>query len=139
MSKSCENCKYEKLEVTVNSPCNTCINLSKFEPKEKGPVKVTTANKLEIEKTLICSTSHYTKNDDDLLYRLSVETDIVAQVNCGFIIKLDPDYDHSRDSLFMRLSMALGQVIEVAKNNECTQVKFDSDGPVIEGYVTYEW
>lgn len=93
---------------------------------------------LEINKSLCVGTSHITKEDSNLLF--GAEDSVLGSGLCscsseygGFLYtKHDPAY-------YKNLSNACKTLITLALENDCVYIQFDCDGPVIEGYETFEW
>lgn len=85
---------------------------------------------LEIEKTLVVSTAHLTKEEADILW--NSENYIVVSTEYYVIIDI---------ALFTWLVVSdhLQAIQALAKENGCQYVKFDRDGNTLDGYKTFDW
>ena len=93
---------------------------------------------IKIRKTLVCSTSHYTENDDRILEELAAVCPGVQSTDAGFIIETDVPVSEGI-LLWMQLSTAFDRVMQLAASNDCDAVNFDRDAPEIEGLQSFEW
>ena len=94
---------------------------------------------LTIEKTLVCSTSHYTENDDKVLSRIArKDCSCVHATDAGFTVRTNPELGIDT-VLWLQLSAAFDRVMQLAASNECDAVRFDRDAPAIDGLQTFEW
>jgi hypothetical protein len=82
-----------------------------------------------IEKMLVVSTAHL-----EDAYEMSRSSYINHELDsCGWLVycALKPESS--------RLNRAAEQIMDIARNQGCVWVKFDPDGPVLEGIQTYDW
>ncbi len=93
--------------------------------------------RIEIEKTLVVSTAHITEADaayleSGLAYRSGL---IVTCTESFFLFPLTDDVEYTVVSDdFLKL-------VAFAKNHEehFTHLKLDADGPILEGFPTFDW
>lgn len=91
-------------------------------------------NNYEIDKVFIASTSHITGNDNYLLDEKDYYfVDLVAY---GCIIWTGID---KKELSRLELSKALIDLIQLAKNNDCSYLKLDSDGPTYNNLPIFDW
>ena len=88
---------------------------------------------LEIEKTLVASTCHIAQNELDSLPSL------FSSYNCeyGTLIYIGSNIDYYLSD--SRLSDELKIMILFAQSNDCSHIKFDSDGVVYEDFKCFDW
>lgn len=90
---------------------------------------------LEIEKTLVVSTGHMTEQDDKLLYH---EKNILNHRDeCWVVIHLGS----TQDCTLEEYSSSFREMIAFASSHEegFQYLKLDADGPILEGFPTYDW
>jgi len=88
---------------------------------------------LEIEKTLVASTCHIAQSELNYLPKLfsSYSCEYGTSIYIGGSIDCylsDP-----------RLSDELKTIILFAQSNDCSHIKFDSDGAVYESFKCFDW
>jgi hypothetical protein len=96
---------------------------------------------LEIEKTLVVSTGHVTKRDMERLR--AVSQDLYPSM---YLLVLDGGpfvsvYLCGEDEALGSMSPAFRELFSWAKQHQegFTYLKLDADGPVLEGFQTFEW
>lgn len=99
---------------------------------------------LEVEKNLVVSTGHITANDAKVLERAarSPERDLLVYAEDEWMmIHLDTMRQDDADLDFDDLSMALHKIVKFAadRSEGFTYIKFDADGPVLEGFRVFDW
>ncbi len=87
---------------------------------------------LEIEKTLVVSTAHMSRQDY-VLSRITSSLVVYVQVEF-YVIPLDQELDS-------RFSSSFRDLFNWAKAHEeqFTHLKLDRDGPQLEGFETFDW
>jgi len=94
---------------------------------------------LEIEKTLVASTAHLS-GTLEVTNIISNNEFITDEYEYGFRIWIGSiDFPESYDLIDLGHSHGFCEIIDLASQNNCSWVKFDSDGPAYDGLVTYEW
>lgn len=97
--------------------------------------KTKKAEPFEISRTLVLSTIHMTKHDNELLGHSSL-----AQVlDYGyriFIGEIEETFEQARNE---GLSCALCQLMFVASQNNCTFLELDCDGQVRDAFAKFDW
>lgn len=91
---------------------------------------------LEITKNLVVSTAHIKWEDNELLSCESQPHLIVKHYPEGFFINVVGELD---PSACLYYSEAFKNLLTLAKENGCTYLQLDGDGPLIEGLPTFEW
>ena len=89
---------------------------------------------LEIVKTLVVSTLHITKEDSEVLSESHSNEIVAHSYEEGWWVWTGEANEH-----FALLSVFANNVIAVARENDCQWVRFDADGPEIEGLEKFEW
>ena len=94
--------------------------------------------KLEIEKTLVVSTAHITKEDNHLLQIVADAIIIVYDCEYFYLIPLTENILESIGEVF---SPAFKKLIEFTKTHEegFTHLKLDRDGDTLEGFEEFDW
>lgn len=87
--------------------------------------------KYEIHKTLCVSTGHLPREEADKLTARGLE---VTQDSYGYELYCSPDDEFGND-----YHPNVSALMKLAKEQECDYVRFDSDGPVLEGFEVFEW
>lgn len=102
-----------------------------------------TAPQLEIEKYLIVSTGHITEED---MNKLDEESDIDGRVSLlarvyeeGICVFVGTEEDMAKKAEKCGFGKGLQDMLTLARKNGCTFLTLDRDGPVIDGYKTYDW
>lgn len=91
---------------------------------------------LEIDRTLVCSTSHLTQEDSQALFNESTDLVVYIMDEYGWMILARPlekeqgEQNHSDN---------LEKLLEFARKNDCDWIRFDCDADEIEGMDTFEW
>lgn len=99
----------------------------------------------EIRKTLVCSTSHVSRNvmmrlDEDIKSTQVFEHVIHSCVPYGWLIRYwPPKSSEDRTAAWRTIPRCLKEVIERAEALGCSMVLFDADAYELEGVRTYEW
>jgi len=89
---------------------------------------------LNIEKCLIISLSHLTQNEFMKLVDLDfVSNDCYPTISFDILDILEVDEEQ------IIISNSLMKIIELAKENDCSRIRFDRDANTIEGYEVFEW
>ena len=94
---------------------------------------------LQIERVLVASTAHLSGPDEitNIIYNPEFITD---DFDYGFTMYVGSvDFPDSYDLIDMGYSHGLCEIIDLATQNECYWIKFDSDGIKYPGLVTYDW
>jgi len=101
--------------------------------------------KLEFDKTLVCSTTHFTDDDNVALAKFAKEhahapdtsEHFIADLGYGYIVWVNSDGAFTEyDGV---LSDAFVKVLEFAHRQGAQWVRFDRDALEIEGLQTFEW
>ena len=109
---------------------NTCHEIS---PKVEWPeIEPITKVKLEFEKNLVVSTCHITEDEMNILS--SGETSLVCYDTEYFALIYV-----AGDSVGNEFTPEFKALINLAKKNGCQYLKIDRDGPILEGFETYDW
>ena len=99
--------------------------------------------KLEIEKNLVVSTGHISKDDNDRL-----ETDsssnltpdlVIYKYQYGFFIFISDELEESIDRLRSNYTEALCNLLTLAKANGCRYLKLDRDGQTFPELPVFDW
>jgi len=102
------------------------------------------SEKPEIEKSLVVSTAHISEQDKDHL-ETEAETNtaptlVVYKYEYGYIIFVGSSIEEIiDDGLTETYSLALCNLIKLAKDNGCTYLKLDCDGIIYEDLKTFDW
>lgn len=98
---------------------------------------------IEIEKTLVVSTGHITEED---MEKLDGEADddshesLLARVyEEGIIVFVGTEEDMAKRAEDRGFGEGLQKVLVLARNKGCHYLRLDCDGPILEGYKTYDW
>lgn len=91
-------------------------------------------NDLEIEKVLVLSLAHITKVSNEWLENGGGSSIIMDSYWYGYRIFVDPHpigMDMVHESVF--------ECIDLARENGCSYVKLDRDGPCVDELQKYDW
>ena len=97
---------------------------------------ISSASDLEIERILVLSTAHITKETSELLEK-EAHSDLANYVVHG--------YEYGWFVLVYKLQEVtrkipdLGLCLKLAKDNQCKWVRLDRDGPIIDNLPQYSW
>ncbi len=94
-----------------------------------------TKTKLEIEKVLVVSTAHMTKEDCNLLTKCGEEnTLVVYDTEFFFLMPMDQE-------LGDKFSPAFRKLFDFVKNHEeqFTHLKLDGDGMLLDDFEEFDW
>jgi len=99
---------------------------------------------LEVERNLIVSTGHITASDAKALERAAKtpERDLLVYAEDEWImVHLDTMRQDDADLDFDDLSMAFHKIVKFAADRPegFTYIKFDCDGPTLEGFRVFDW
>lgn len=107
---------------------------------------------LEIEKTLVASTGHVLQEDMTLLEIENSYPYTVFNNEYGAMIYIVKDMyipvEHSEEfitegghdiALILKFSKDFRRLLKIARDNDCTWLRLDSDGSEIEGLPIHEW
>ena len=94
--------------------------------------------KLEIEKSLIVSTAHISKEDGKLLDAIDVGHLIVDKYSFGWRVLVGDD-DLDITDISSKFSQGFIAAVIFTKTHGCEWLQLDSDGPEYECLGTYEW
>ena len=96
--------------------------------------------KLEISKTLVVSTGHIQKEDDTTINKLSESNKPynITILDYGYIVSTNLAGLKLQQGV-RKLSTAFFNILNLASLIDCDYVKFDCDGPYIDGYKTFKW
>lgn len=91
---------------------------------------------LEIEKTLVISSSHITEKDSEMLRNGSV----IVSYECEFFF-LIPLLDQILEEMGDHFSPAFKKLVAFVKNHneKFTHLKLDRDGFLLPGFETFDW
>lgn len=96
----------------------------------------------EIFKTFVASTSHVEEQDMELLRRFP-ELFSCEDHYYGMSIYLGSGDDNEaqmlREISSMEASEGLRMLVLFAISNDCLWLKLDSDGPIYDGFPSYDW
>jgi len=89
---------------------------------------------LEIEKSLVISTGHISKETADLLELKKIDSLVVEPYEYGWRIHISTDYKYEEipDDLKRLMSFA-DEVFS------CSWIRLDQDGPYLDFFKTYDW
>ena len=93
----------------------------------------------EIEKALVVSTAHLSKDEvDDLtLSEYTMNPYPVAAYDYGCYVYLgDPAEDEDK---LKSMSLEFARLVEIAREQGCSHIKLDRDGPTYEDLPTFDW
>lgn len=91
--------------------------------------------KLEIDRTLVCSTSHLSEEDNQSLFDEETNLIVYSLDEYGYMILARPvESDEPREH-----SDNLESLLEFARKNDCDWLRLDRDAEQIEGLPTFEW
>jgi len=101
-------------------------------------------HKYEIEKSMVFSTAHITKDDNE---KLEVEATtnstpilVVYRYEYGFLIFVHPDKEDGEFELIKEhYSQELFDLVKLAHDNKCTYLKLDCDGQEFKHLKTFDW
>lgn len=97
-------------------------------------------SELYIQSVLVMSTGHVTEQDSVLLEKWVTDLQTpfwVVSTSYGWMVWVDPD--SIPDMLDKGGSPALGQLIQVARDNGCDWLRLDADVPMNDGFPTFDW
>ena len=95
--------------------------------------------KLEIEKTLVASTAHLS-GPAEIESITSNSEFITDEFEYGIRIYIgSDDFPDSYELIDLGHSHGFCEIIDLATQNECYWIKFDSDGTKYPGLVSYDW
>ncbi len=88
--------------------------------------------KLEIDRTLVCSTSHLSMEDVQALFDETTHLVVYEMGQYGYMIWTSSIEEkiHSDN---------LESLLKLARKHNCEWIRFDRDADVIEGLRTFEW
>ena len=100
--------------------------------------------KLEVEKNLVVSAGHITEADTNALKRMATSPDaglLVYAEDEWVMVHLDTMRQDDADLNFDDLSMALHKIVKFAADRPegFAFIKFDCDGPTLEGFRVFDW
>jgi hypothetical protein len=88
---------------------------------------------LEILKVLVVTTAHVPRD----VYGGVVGGASVMSRPEGDLLFVSPEEEERED--WERRHKNLEQLTQIARDNDCSYLMFDRDGPVVKGVSTYEW
>ena len=101
---------------------------------------------LEIEKTLVLSTAHITKKDDNLLQKCSNSTQdelpplVVDIIQCGCKVLVNAnDFGVYLEDIIRLFSEGFVKCLMLAYVYDCTWLNLDADGPILDFLPQYNW
>jgi len=89
--------------------------------------------KLEIDRVLVCSTSHLTQEDSQNLFDEATDLVVYTMGEYGWMIlacPLENEQNHSAN---------LEKLLEFARKKKCDWIRFDRDAEELEGFETFSW
>lgn len=98
----------------------------------KRPWTLFTMTKLEIDRTLVCSTSHLSGDDNTDLFEETTNLVVYEMGEYGWMI-------WTRSTEERKHSANLESLLEFARKHDCEWIRFDRDADIIEGLKTFEW
>lgn len=90
--------------------------------------------KLQIDRMLVCSTTHLKPEDDEMLFNEQTSLVVYAMEEYGYLILAKPMHDRPRnysDNLF--------RLLEFARKQDCDWLRLDPDASAIDGLPVYQW
>jgi len=94
---------------------------------------------LEVEKTLVASTAHLASTIE-ITNIMSNDAFIVDEYEYGIRIWIGSlDFPESYDLVDLGYSSGFIEIVDLASQNDCNWIKFDADGPIYDGLITYNW
>ena len=98
---------------------------------------------MAIYKHLDVSTSHITKNDNDILQNACTSDRFpgcyVYHYDFGYFISVYSDAPTEEEKKESGLSENFFKILDNARENECPLLRLDADGDELEGFETFEW
>ena len=91
--------------------------------------------KLEIEKTLVCSTGHLSDSDNQALFDQATTLVVYEMAEYGYMV-LARLFDAGEERCH---SDSLEKLLEFARTQGCDWIRFDRDADHIEGFTIYDW
>lgn len=96
--------------------------------------------KLEIDRTLVCTTAHLTEEDNQALFYETTGLVVYEMGEYGWMVLARPvNPDASPDSVDRQHSDNLERLLQFARDRDCEWVRFDRDASEIEGLQTFNW
>ena len=96
----------------------------------------------EIEKSLIASTAHVSQDDMSYLRERAYDGQLTelyfSEFDWGWKVRLPGEFQLS-DIGLLKVSDGLRDLIIFTISLDCVELVLDQDGPVYEGFKTYEW
>jgi len=89
---------------------------------------------MEIWKVFVLSTAHATKEDLEKAQIWITDMGAADQYGVWIYAAIDREYFANRG-----FSDAFWNCLNTALQNECTYVRFDRDGPVLNSLETFDW
>ena len=98
---------------------------------------------MAVYKYLDVSTSHITKNDNDIL-QASCTSDrfpgcFVYHYDFGYFISVYSDAPSEEEKKESGLSENFFKILDHARENECPLLLLDADGDILENFEEFEW
>ena len=93
----------------------------------------------EIERTLVLSTTHITREDDALLEREDLVNTTYDPYEFGVRVFISNDPAYRLATRLGGFSVAFQDLIELAHAKGCSWLRLDSDGPVMDNLKTFDW
>jgi hypothetical protein len=92
---------------------------------------------LEIEKTLVVSASHITVSEWDDLYNYCLD-------NCLEYDDFYRIFEIGNEKVIWDNSIwpeckHFQKLVKLAVENGCTHIKFKMEGPILDGYIIFDW
>ena len=95
--------------------------------------------KYEIERTLVLSTGHITSQDDEMLTKGELPSPSVDPFSFGYRIYIGTETDPYQECAASGLSAALAALMVLAREQRCTWLKLDADGPLRDDLPKFDW
>ena len=96
----------------------------------------------EVQKALVLSTTHLTKEQNDLLTQqgakyggseLGIAVDSLAY---GYLVYISSEF---RDNVRERVPDNIHRAMVLARSFDCDLLRYDADGPIADELPTWEW
>lgn len=91
--------------------------------------------KLEIDRTLVCSTAHLTEEDCQDFFHETTDLVVYEMGEYGWMVMARPI---DRELTDERHSDNLERLLAFAREHECDWIRFDCDADTIEGFPVFE-
>ena len=92
----------------------------------------------EIERTLVLSTCHMTKEDEELLERDDLQNVGYDPYEFGYRIYISDDPEYRLATKLDGFSIAFQDLIELAHAKGCQWLRLDGDGPIMDNLQQFE-